>query len=111
MTADDERLIIADDARDLVRRHAAVVQQVATLLGGRLRGEPVRRVRIERGADDGDTGGDILVFRVSVQGEVEEAQHVWERIEQELGDLQRLLPLDQRRVLSEAIDVVLDWAP
>ena len=105
----NERLTIAEDARELVQRYAAVVEQVALLIGQRLRGEAVEAVRIERAEVAEERGDGGLVFRVRVAGEVEEAQHVWERIEHDLGELQRRLPAEQRDTLTNRIDVVLDW--
>ena len=107
---DAERLIIADDARGLVQRHAVVVEQVAALLGQRLRDEPVRAVRIERAhePDEPEDGG--LVFRVLIAGEVEEAQHLWERIEQDLSELQRRLLPEQSRELAGRVEVIVDWS-
>ena len=101
----DERLAIDDSARDLVQRHAVLVEQVAALLGSRLRGEPVRGVRIERGEPEGEG----LVFRVLYEGEVEEAQHLWERLEQDLSELQQRMPGDGRATISERIAVVVEW--
>ncbi len=107
---DDPRVVIADDARELVRRYGPQVEQIAAVLAHRLRGEPVRGIRVERGEDASVPGEPGLVFRVFVLGEVEEAQHVWERIEQDLGDLQRQAPEDQRALFADRIGVVVDWA-
>ena len=106
----DERVIIADDARELVQRYGALVEQVAAMLGQRLRGEPVRSVRIERAGDAGGAEDEGIVVRVVVEGEIEEAQHVWERIEQDLGDLQGRVPPEQRRLLADHVSVVLNWS-
>ena len=106
----DERVTIADDARELVQRYGALVEQVAAMVGNRLRGEPVRAVRIERSADAAGGDDEGIVVRVLVDGEIEEAQHVWERIEQDLGDLQARLPPEQRRLLADQVAVVLNWS-
>lgn len=109
-----DRLVIAEDARPLVQAHAAMVEQVATLLGERLRGMPVESVHIERSAENETSGGaegavGALVFRVRLAAEVEEAQLLWERIEQDLSDLQSRLAHDQRSFVANAVEIVIEW--
>ncbi len=106
----DERVSIEAEARALVQRYAALIEQITVMLGSRLRGEPVLAVRIERGDTAEDVDGESIVIRVLVDGEIEEAQHIWERIEHDLGDLQFRVPPDQRRMLADQVSVVLNWS-
>lgn len=105
----NDRLTIAPDAAELLQRHAVAVEQVAALLGRRLRGEPVRLIRVERApVDDDEQPG--LVFRVSMDCGIEEAQHLWELIEQDLSELHRSVPPEQRAALAAGVAVVVEWA-
>jgi hypothetical protein len=106
---DSGRLVIAPDATDLVRRHAAAMELLASVLGQRLRDQPVAGIRIERAHEPGIPFPDGLVVRVLVAAAVEEAQHLWELIEQDINELQQATPADQRRALAEQIAVVVEW--
>lgn len=103
----EPRLAIDPAARDLVRQHSVLVQRVAQLLGERMRDEPVRGVTVERAA--GDDEGEGILFRVLYDGEVEEAQRLWERLESDLSDLQERLSPDERAGI-ELVSIVVDWS-